>query len=183
LVCLTNLFLLWAIATQEHTSVAVQALARSAAIPVSQSDTLYARWQTTSALAIGVAAFAGTLWCAFVLWFTGRWCLKTSFRFRQSLAVTGLGSMILALGALVTALLVLATGDRAARPALSLLAPGLPLESPLRLAMETLNFFHLWIAAVLTLGLSKLSSVSAKEAGFWVFSYWVAARLGLILLA
>ena len=35
----------------------------------------------------------------------------------------------------------------------------------------------------MAIGLSKLSGVSVKESAFWVFSYWFAIRIGLIILA
>ena len=49
--------------------------------------------------------------------------------------------------------------------------------------LEAINFFHLWAATVLGVGLSKLARVSFSEASFWVFGYWVALRVALILLA
>jgi hypothetical protein len=46
-----------------------------------------------------------------------------------------------------------------------------------------LNFFHLWTTTVLAIGLSRLSGVTFKESAFWVFGYWLVARVALILLA
>jgi hypothetical protein len=88
-----------------------------------------------------------------------------------------------ALGAIVTALLIGASGNPAARPALSFFAPRLPSDDPVRLVLDILNFFHLWTTTVLAIGLSRLSGVTLKESAFWVFGYWVVARLALILLA
>jgi hypothetical protein len=97
--------------------------------------------------------------------------------------VVGLTGMILALGAIITALLIAATGDAAARPALSIFAghsnPGNKVYS----ALEVMNFFHCWAATVLAVGLSKLARVSFNEAAFWVFGYWVTLRVALIWLA
>jgi hypothetical protein len=91
--------------------------------------------------------------------------------------------MILALGTVITALLVQATGSAMARPSLSILFPALPPESQLRAFLDAVNIFHLWSAAVLSIGLSKLGSVSVKEAAFWILGYWVVVRSALILLS
>ena len=89
----------------------------------------------------------------------------------------------MALGAIVTALLIGIVGDPATRPALSFFAPHLPSASPVRLVLDMFNFFHLWTITVLAIGLSRLSGVTFKESAFWVFGYWLVARLALILLA
>ena len=89
--------------------------------------------------------------------------------------VVALASIILALGAIVTALLIGASGNPDARPALSFFVPHLPSASPVRLLLDTFNFFHLWTTTVLAIGLSRLSGVSFKESAVWVFGYWLVA--------
>jgi hypothetical protein len=136
-----------------------------------------------STLTVCGAAVVGSLWSAFVLWFISRFFLKVRVPAAKILEVIGLTSVILLLGTIVTALLGAAVGDPAARPALSLLAVGLKPESHLARVLGALNLFHLWTTAVLAIGLSRLAGVSFKEAAFWVFGYWVASRLALILLS
>jgi len=46
--------------------------------------------------------------------------------------------------------------------------------------LDILNFFHLWSTAVLAIALSRLCNVTFKEASFWVFGYWLVARIVLI---
>ncbi len=133
-------------------------------------------------MATCVGAFAGTFWSAFLLWFIGRAFLRTRFSYLKAVEVVALTSIIVALGAIVTALLIGISGDPATRPALSFFARRLPSTSHVRLLLDTLNFFHLWTTTVLAIGLSRLSGVSFKECAFWVFGYWVVARLALILL-
>ena len=110
--------------------------------------------------------------------------LEASWRLHPQRAVEGrLRAGLLALGSLVTALLVAASGNPAAAPALSVLVSQLPADNPVRLGAEAVNFFHLWSTLVLAAGLARLAQTSFKEAAFWVFSYWVAARFMMLLLA
>jgi len=187
LVALTSLFLLRA-ASDETASVPgpSQALDSQPQIvnsSAAQAEPGSADWQRVSALATCAAAFAGTFWSAFLLWFIGHAFLRTRFSYMKAVEVVALTGSIVALGAIVTALLIGASGNPAARPALSFFAPRLPSDDPVRLVLDILNFFHLWTTTVLAIGLSRLSGVTLKESVFWVFGYWVVARLALILLA
>ena len=103
--------------------------------------------------------------------------MRTHFSYLKALEVVSLTGSVAALGAIVTILLIAATGNTAVRPALSLLT-GSNQDS-----LQALNVFHLWATAVLAIGLSKLSGASFREAAFWVFGYWLVARMGLILLS
>ena len=186
LVALTSLILL-AAGGNEGASVSVQSQAvdpqgTTLNSATAQAEPGSADWQRVSALATCVGAFAGTLWSAFLLWLIGRAFLRTRFSYLKAVEVVALTSVIVALGAIVTALLIGASGDPATRPALSLFAGHLPSTSPVRQLLDTLNFFHLWSTTVLAIGLSRLSGVSFKESAFWVFGYWVVVRLAVIVL-
>jgi hypothetical protein len=182
-VCLTAIISLLVAPMRESRAAEVRQLAEAGAILSSDTGELSSRLLTAATLTVAITAFAGTFWSAFVLWCFGRLFLKTRFPLRKAIEVVGLTGMILALGTIVTALLVAATGDAAARPALSILVgqsiPGNKLYS----GLEAINLFHLWTATVLAVGLSKLARVSFSEAAFWVFGYWVAVRVALIWLA
>lgn len=134
-------------------------------------------------LAIVAVNIAGTFWSALVLWLAGRLFLKTRFSFLKTVEIAGLTTVILALGTVVTTLLVIVTGDGLARPAMSLLVGEFDPANKLHQALAAMNFFHFWMAAVLSIGLAKLGDVSAREAAVWVFGYWIVLRLALILLA
>ena len=133
-------------------------------------------------LGIASACLVGTAWSAFVLWSLGAFFLRTRFSFTKTLEIVGLAQMILFLETIVTTLLTLATGHPSAKPALSLLLDDFNPTNRWHLVLETMNLFHLWTAAVLATGLSKLGRVTWAEAAFWVFGYWLVLRLGLILL-
>ena len=183
LVCLTAIISLLVAPARESRAAEVRQLAEAGAVVSSDTGKRSSRLLSAAALTVAISAVTGTFWSAFVLWFIGRMFLKTRFPFLKTVEVVGLTGMILALGAIVTELLIAATGDSAARPSLSIFVgpsnPGNKVYS----GLEALNFFHLWAATVLGVGLSKLARVSFREAAFWVFGYWVALRLALVWLA
>jgi hypothetical protein len=176
LVCVAGLFLIGAADSQPQTRA--PGPSRSA----QGTQTLSERPPMITAVATCAAAGVGSVWCASVLWIISRMFLKARFSFAKAIELVGMAGMIPVLGAIVTALLILATGNPAARPALSLLAGGDSPQSPIFLALDALNFFHLWCIAVLAIGFSRLSGVSLGEAAFWVVGYWLLARLAAILL-
>ena len=184
LVCLTGLFLVVVGKTPEQTSAAGGGLVEaSSSISASQAETLIRHWTPISLVLVGVVPLIGTFWSATIVWAMGRFLLRARFRFSQALAVVALTGTILALGSLVTGLLVLAAGNGAVRPGMSVFLPRLSPESSIVLASGVFNIFNLWSTAVLGIGLSRLAKVSLKEALFWVFGWWFILRLGLILLA
>jgi hypothetical protein len=187
LVVLASLFLLRASSNEGASAVtASQSVEAQPTTPDSatvQAEPGSVDSQRLSALATCGSAFAGTFWSAFLLWFIGRAFLRTRFSFLKTVEVVALAGIIVALGAIVTALLIGISGDPATRPALSFFARHLPSTNHVRLLLDTFNFFHLWTITVLATGLSRLSGVGFKESAFWVFGYWLVARLALILLA
>jgi hypothetical protein len=178
LVALASLFLLAASTTQEQTAAA--GLIEAGPISTSDADVISRHWFPISMIVVCGSALVGTVWSALIIWSIGRIFLKAVVSFSKALEVVGLAGMILALGTIVTALLIIASGNPSARPALSFLASR---ESPARAPLDVFNIFYLWSAAVLAIGLSRLTGVSLKEASFWVFGYWLVLRLSLILLS
>jgi hypothetical protein len=177
LVALTSVVLAGALGPKGQAAAALGQI-----VEAGKGEALPARWEMFPAMTITLAAFAATGWSALVLLFIGRVFLKARFSYWKAVEVVGLTGSIVALGTVVTALLVAASGDEAARPGLSWFASRLPADNPLRAALGGLNVFHLWSTAVLAIGLSKLSGVSFKESAFWVFGYWLVFRLALIVL-
>ena len=182
LVCLAGIALLHLSPYHEQSAAAIQQLVQAGTISTVQAEFLGGAWPLLSGLAVCLAAFGGTLWAAFVLWFIGRVFLKAHFPFLKALEVVGLTGVILLLGTVVTGLLIVATGDATVHPSLSLVAGKLNPHHGLRKILDLFNIFHLWTTAVLAVGLSRLAGVTFKEAAFWVFSYWLLARIALVLL-
>lgn len=179
-VCLAGIVLLMTTAAGQGD--ALTQLASAATLSQEQKEMFAGAWPLVSALSVCLAAFVGTLWSAFVLWFIGRVFLQVRFSYLKTLEIVGLTGIILVLGTIVTGLLVAVTGDPAARPSLALLV-GKSSSSRVHQLLDTLNLFHLWSTTVLAVGLSRLSGVSFKEAAFWVVGYWLCARIALIILA
>jgi hypothetical protein len=182
LVCLTGIISLQTGNHHDQLAAAIRQLAEANTISTAQAQALTGLWPLLSSLLVCLAAFGGSCWSAFVLWFIGRAFLKVRFSYLKALEIVGLTTIILVLGSIVTLLLTVASGNPAAQPALSLFARNFSPSRPLHQILATLNVFHLWITTVLTIGLSRLSNVSFKEAAFWVFGYWLAARLVLIVV-
>jgi hypothetical protein len=180
-VCLAGIVLLQ-MTTASGQGDALAQLASAATLSQEQREMLAGVWPLVSSLSVCLAAFAGTLWSAFVLWFIGRVFLQARFSYLKTLEVVGLTGIILVLGTIVTGLLIAVSGDAAARPSLAMLV-GKSSASRVHQLLDTLNIFHLWSTTVLAVGLSRLSGVSFKEAAFWVFGYWLCARIALIILA
>jgi len=183
MVCLSGCLVLDGTTSPERTDAAIRQLLDAGRITQQQSTALTVHWLSISRVVICLGTFIGTFWSAFVLWFIGRVFLKSRFGFAKALEVVGLAGTILVLGTITTALLIFATGDASTRPALSLLLFKRAPDNPLRAAFGVLDCFNLWTAAVLSIGLSRLTGVSVKEAAFWVFVYWLGAKIALILLA
>jgi hypothetical protein len=183
LVILTGIILLRVTTPEAHSVTAFQQALEPGTVSAAQTEAVAGGWPLVASLAVCVSAVAGTFWSAFVLWLIGRLFLKTRFPFLKAVEVVGLTGIILVLGAIVTALLIAASGDVAARPALSLIAGKWDASLSIRPVLDVLNLFHIWSTLVLAVGLSKLSGVSFKEAAFWVLGYWGFVRLALIVLA
>jgi hypothetical protein len=182
IVFFSSLFLLGLSTPPEQPSAAVRELIEAGGESTSRATTLIDSWFLVSALAGFASAIAGTIWSALVLWGMGRILLKADVRFLRALEVAGLAGMILALGTIMTTLLILASGNPLARPALSFLASDSGEGITLRAVLDVLNAFYLWSTAVLAIGLSRLTAASFKECAFWAFSYWFVLRISLILL-
>jgi hypothetical protein len=183
LVSLSSLLVLKANTSTELISNAINPFLQEGKLTQEQTAILTEHWQTVSAVGLCVATFAAAFWSALVIWLIGRVVLKTAFSFLKALEVVSLSGSVLILGAIVTALLIAATGDASARPALSLFLRNVPPGNALRRVAGILDCFELWAVAILTIGLSKLSAVTVKESAFWVLGYWLLARIALVLLA
>lgn len=179
LVCLTNLAIIIALPLDNQGAALVESAGKSAP----NLDSVSANFRLISMLTICGAAAGGTFWSAFVLWVIGKVFLKARFSYGKALEVAGLASVILALGAIFTAILTSVVSDGSARPALSLLLSKSEATGRLHNALDVFNVFHLWSTTLMAIGLSKLTATSFKECAFWVFGYWVALRFLLALLS
>jgi len=147
-----------------------------------EENSALARAKLSGEVAIVGTTFLGTFWSALVLWLMGRFLLRAPFPFLKALEITGLTGMILVLSTVISTLLVFATEDTFAKPALSLLVRDFDPTNKFHLLLSLLDVSSFWTAGVLSIGLAKLSKVSVAESAFWVFGYWIVLRGGLLLL-
>jgi len=183
LVMVGSLLVLRLTASPQFPEKPVETIASSASQTATQAGPLSGHSGAISVLVVCLAAISGSLWSAFVLWALGRVVLRSKVHLSKALEVVGLSGTILILASITTALLVLATGDPSARPALSLFWPNLEPDSPWRGILHTLNVFHVWTVGVLAAGLAKISQVSTVEAAFCVGGFWIFGRIALAILA
>jgi Yip1 domain len=181
-VCLATIISLQTGSFAVQSSDTIHHLTAAGTISAAQAQALAGAWPLLSALLVCLATFAGTCCSAFVLWFIGRAFLKVRFPYLKALEIVGLTGIISVLSSITTILLVAASGDPTTRLALSLLTTKLNHTGSFYQILETLNLFHLWSTTVLAIGLSRLCNVTFNEAAFWVFGYWMLARIVLILL-
>jgi hypothetical protein len=182
LVCLVTIISLQLGNSPGQSSASIHHLTQTGANSSAQAQALAGAWPLLSALLVCIATFAGSCWSALVLWLMGRIFLKVRFPYLKALEIVGLTGIISVLGSITTILLIAASGDAAARPAFSLFVPNMSPTRTFYQILDTLNFFHLWSTAVLAIALSRLCNVTFKEAAFWVFGYWMVARIVLIVL-
>jgi Yip1 domain len=181
-VCLATIISLQTGNFLTQSSATIRILTEAGRLSPAQAHALAGAWPLLSALLVCLATFIGTCWSAFVLWFIGCVFLKVRFPYVKALEIVGLTGIISVLGTITTILLIAASGNLAERPALSLLAFNMDHSRSFYQILDTLNFFHLWSTTVLGIGLSRLCNVTIKESAFWVFGYWILARVILIIL-
>lgn len=118
-------------------------------------------------------------WWGLVLWGLGRFFLRAEFNYLKALEVAGLAFMIAILGGLVGALLTVCLG-KICTLSLGLLALQLGPQSLLRMALQSVDFFDLWLLGVMTMGLARLAGVSWTKAFPLTLAYWLVME-GILL--
>jgi hypothetical protein len=155
---------------------AIFALSVSGSRPaIGQNQALY-QWQIqqlAQLASIGINTLFGLIWSASVLWAMARFIFKTRVPFFKAVEVVGLSGVIVALSALTSLLLGLATGHSG----LSLVPNEVSKNSTTFPQLLSVHLFNLWIVIVLAIGLSKLTKTDWKECILWTFSYWFVLRL------
>lgn len=108
----------------------------------------------------------------------GRWWLGTSVPYWKWMEVTGLASLVPAMGALVTLCLVMIKGSLYVTAGPALLFSDVRPGSALQVLLGALTVFNLWWCALLTGGLARLSGRLPGRAAVWVFG-WFALLTGI----
>jgi hypothetical protein len=132
-----------------------------------------------------IVSFGSVFGWALIAWLLGRWTLHTQFPYMKAVEVTGLSMMIGILGGIVTLLMVVSLGSLSASPSLALMARQLNWSSKWQAPLGVVNFFEIWFAVVVSIGLARLAGVSVGRAASRFFAFWLAWKffwvaLGLI---
>jgi len=124
----------------------------------------------------GIAIFFFTFLFALGLWLVGRKALHGNFPFMKAVEVTALASVIGALGAMVTMLVIVAKGESLANLGPVLALEKVDVKNKVHLVLVSLNLMTLWQVGVLGLGLAKLANVKAVRGMVWTFGGWALLR-------
>lgn len=132
-----------------------------------------------SVVFITIMFFCATL----VLWLVGKLAMGSTAGYGKNLELYGLSSWIGIVGGIITLLMVIAMGSLYASPSagLAVLSSYDPTDDTHKI-LSALNIFSIWQAAVVGIGMSKLSG---KPAGMGIgiaFGLWIAWVAITILL-
>jgi hypothetical protein len=120
-------------------------------------------------LGLGLPFFWGA-----ILWLVGTKVFQGNFTYMKAVEVTGLGNTIGILEAILRTLLILVMGSLFAAPNLALLVKDFDPQNTVHGLLALVNVMTLWILAVRSIGLARLSGVSFAKAACWVFGIWAA---------
>jgi hypothetical protein len=130
----------------------------------------------------GLVGLARVFWWALILWLLGRAFLKVPVGYVKALEVSGLGMMIIVLGAVVTLLLMVNLPKTFAASGSGLVVSDFDTTRKTFLLLGTDSVFSLWGVGVLSVGLARLASVPFLRAAWFVFAAWVIQQSFLMLL-
>jgi hypothetical protein len=176
----------------ELTDKAIQAQIEKAKIPPEQAE----KMRQFGELSTKIATFAGPVVVAFVspfvwgfiIWLVGGKALHGSFSYMKAVEVVGLGNTIGVLDSVIRILLILVSGNLFAAPSLVLLVKEYDPNNTVHSLLALLNVMTIWLLAVRSIGLARVSGAPVAKAATWVFGIWLAynglfAGLGLAMKA
>lgn len=117
-------------------------------------------------------AFVSPVVWALVIWVAGRKMFKADFEFIKALEVAGLANAIGILGDVVHTLLVVGMGDLFTSASPVLLMKGSDPQTMKFSVAAVINVTTIWLLAVRSIGLARLSGVPFLRAAWWIFGLW-----------
>lgn len=108
--------------------------------------------------------------------------IKKDLPYMKLVEMTGLASMVLAFGILLSLFLALIFGRLASGPSLAWLVSEVDFTNKKHMALAAVNIINLWYVALVALALKTFTSVSYVKAAGLVFSVWLAVRVFFILV-
>jgi len=130
-----------------------------------------------------VGAFAQLFVMAFVLWAIGQIFFKADFSYVKAMEVTGLAAMIPMLGKILAMLLILITGNTAARLSPAMFLSKIDPANPTYLMLNAVNVITLWYLGLLALGLAKLSRRPVLVPALCLYGLWAVLHMATITMS
>jgi len=98
----------------------------------------------------------------------------------KAVEIAGLANMILVLDVIVRTSLVFITGNLFSTLSLALLVKDFDPQNTLHSLLAVVNAMTLWLLAVRSFGLAKLTGASVGKAVAWVFGIWIVLTGAMI---
>jgi Yip1 domain len=118
-------------------------------------------------------AFISPFWGGLILWLVGSFALKAPFPYLKAVEIAGLANMILVLDVVVRTLLVLITGNLFATLSLTLVLKDFDPQNTFHSLLALINVMTIWLLAVRSIGLARLTGASVAKAAIWIFGIWI----------
>lgn len=118
-------------------------------------------------------AFISPFWGGLILWLVGSFALKAPFPYLKAVEITGLANMILVLDVVVRTLLVLITGNLFATLSLTLVVKNFDPQNTIYSLLALVNVMTLWLLAVRSIGLARVTGASVAKTAVWIFGIWI----------
>jgi hypothetical protein len=146
-----------------------------------QADQAMARMDSMGGMMIVIGIIAGAIFIsayyfggALFLWLTNKTILKSTEGYGKHLELYGVASWIGVLGGIITALMMVSLGSMAATPSAALAVLGsYDSTSNFHKLLSAINIFSIWEAAVVGIGLGKLSGKSTGAGMGLAFALWI----------
>ncbi len=115
----------------------------------------------------------GTLFIsALVFWLAGKWFFKTSTSYNKVMEVVGLSMYIMAFGTIITMITIIMKDALHATPSAAFFLNDFDQSNKLHKLYSSLDIFSIWYLTVISIGLSKIFSLSTEKGFFIAFGVW-----------
>ncbi len=129
---------------------------------------------TAAVMTVIMSFFTPFIWAVVVVVLAK--CLKQSVPYMKVVEMTGLASMVLALGVLISLLLAFIFGRLACGPSPALALSEVDFTNKGHMALAALNVINLWYTALVALAFRTMTGVSYGKAFGLIFGFWIVVR-------
>ncbi|MDE3059150.1 MAG: YIP1 family protein [Bacteroidota bacterium] len=126
------------------------------------------------AVGVVVVMFATLFLSALAFWLLGKVGFKSSATYGKTAEVVGLSMYVMALGSILTLILVVAMGSLHATPSLALAVSDFDPMNKMHKLLASINIMTFWYLGIVAVGLGKLFAVSFGKVLSGVAVIWAA---------